>query len=122
VITQKILAKEEIDKRTEKNKQLANIQLSTSNNIQKAHDNEIANIRTTIAQSQRLHISTKLCSSTSRQTDAQSANGSNGIDPASWVLSPIMDEAVKRLIMESEEVAATGRAAQDFIRKNGMEP
>lgn len=122
VIAQKIAAKEEIDKRTEENNQLANIQTATSTNIQKAHDNEIAILRTTIAQSQRLRIGTKFCSSITGQAISQSTTSSDGADPTRRILSPSMDEAVKRLIMESEEAAATGRTAQDFIKQNGMEP
>ena len=117
---QAIANKAAADKRADDNKQIASIQVATSLNIQKDHENEIATLNTRIANLGRLRIGAKFCSSVAGQADTQSTASSNGPDSAGRVLSPSVDEAVKRLIMESEEAAASGRAAQKFIRENGM--
>jgi hypothetical protein len=121
-VAQSIKNKEAIDQRVEDNTLLKTVQVGTSTNIQKAHDNEIATLTASLAAAKRLRIGPSICPSIARQAIANSTSSSDGIDTASRLLSPEMDAAIKSLILETETAAATGRAAQAFIKDNGMAP
>ena len=98
-------------------------QAQTNLVIQKAHDEQIATISGALANTERLRVNAKLCQASAtppRQTDAQSPTSGDAADTRSGLFSEEMDRAIKRLILETEEVAATGRAAQEFIRVNGL--
>jgi hypothetical protein len=121
-VAQALASKEAIDKRTEDNALLKTIQLGTSANIQKVHDNEITTLTASLAASKRLRVGAAFCPAPTGQTNSNSTSSSDGVDSAGRLLSPEVDAAVKQLILESEEAAATGRAAQAFIKENGMAP
>ncbi|OWY31819.1 hypothetical protein CEJ45_24165 [Herbaspirillum aquaticum] len=53
---------------------------------------------------------------------ASGAAGGDGAGTAGRLLPPELDSAVRTLIGQAEEAAATARAAQAFIRENGMAP
>lgn len=122
ITAQALAGQQAKEKRTEDNALLAKIQIGTSENIQKVKDNEITTLRTAIAQSGRMRVGIAFCPGAAGQTDPHGAGGSDGANPAGWLLSSEMDAAVKSLILEMEQTAATGRAAQAFIKKNGMAP
>jgi hypothetical protein len=84
--------------------------------ITKAHDDELTKIRADLSRSERMRIASALCGGPTGTAQAASAGGSDGADPAGRVLSAEMDGAVKSLILEMEQVAATGRACQSFAR------
>jgi prophage endopeptidase len=121
-LAQSILNKEVIDRRAEDNTLLKKVQIGTSEKIQRTHDNEIATLTTQLANSQRLRIGTAICPSVARQANTHSASSGNEAYTTARLLPPEVDAAIKQLIMESEDAAATGRAAQEFINKNGMAP
>jgi hypothetical protein len=121
-VAQALASKEAIDKRTEDNALLKTIQLGTSANIQKVHDNEITTLTASLAASKRMRVGPNFCPNTSGQTSSNSPGGSDGADTGGRLLSESVDAATKQLILKAEEVAATGRAAQAFIKKNGMAP
>jgi prophage endopeptidase len=121
-VAQAVKNKEAIDKRVEDNTLLKTVQIGTSNNIQKAHDHEIDLLNTVLTQSKRLRVGPSFCHSIAGQTNTNSTTGGNGVDSSGRLLPPEVDAAVKSLILETEKAAATGRAAQAFIRENGMAP
>jgi hypothetical protein len=121
-VAQALANKEAIDKRIQDNALLKTIQLGTSANIQKAHDNEISTLTASLAAAKRLRVGAAFCPGPTGQINSNSPSSGNGADSAGRLLSPEMDAAVKQLILESEAAAATGRAAQAFIKENGMAP
>jgi hypothetical protein len=121
-VAQALASKEAIDKRTAYNTLLKTIQLGTSANIQKAHDNEITAINASLAAVKRMRVGPNFCPNTSGQANSDSPSSSDGADTGGRLLSESVDAATKQLILKAEEVAATGRAAQAFIKENGMAP
>lgn len=121
-VAQALANKEAIDKRTEDNALLKTIQLGTSANLQKVHDNEITTLTASLAAAKRMRVGAAFCPGPTGQTNSNSPSSGDGSDSGGRLLSPEVDAAVKQLIMESEKAAATGRAAQAFIKKNGMAP
>ena len=119
-VQQAHLTKNALQQRHAENAALTAQQTAINNTIQKTHDEEIDKLNAALAHSERLRIGTQFCSNAIRQTNPQSTTSSDGTDPSGWILSEEMDRAVKQLILESEQVAATGRAAQAFIRENGL--
>ncbi|PRC93106.1 hypothetical protein S2091_2192 [Solimicrobium silvestre] len=119
-VVQTQLAKIKQEQRDAENSQLKTQQTTISSTIQKVHDDEISRLTTALNDSRRLRIGSQFCGATSGQTDTQSATSGAAADTGGRVLSEEMDRAVKQLIFESEQVAATGRAAQAFIRENGL--
>ena len=107
-----------VEMRNESNRMLARAQSDRSTLIQKAHDDEIAKVRSSIT-NQRLRIGTALCS-TAGSSNSTSASGSNGTDTGSGLVSESTQRAINDLEMKVENALATGRAAQAFIRENGL--
>ena len=122
ITAQALASKEAIDKRTADNTLLKTIQLGTSANIQKVHDNEISTLTASLSAAKRMRVGPNFCPNTSGQTNSNSPGGSDGADTGGRLLSESVDAATKQLILKAEEVAATGRAAQAFIKENGMAP
>lgn len=112
--------KDALQQRHDENAVLAVQQIAINNTIQKAHDEEIHKVNTALARSERLRISSHFCPEVARQTNAESTISSDGDDTTGRLLSAEVDSAVKQLMLESEHAAATGRAAQAFIRDNGL--
>ena len=50
------------------------------------------------------------------------ADGGAATDPAGGLLPDAVARDIQALILQTEEVAATGRACQSFVRGNGMTP
>jgi hypothetical protein len=121
-VAQAVKNKEVVDKRVEDNTLLKTVQVGTSTNIQKAHDNEIATLHASLAAAKRMRVGTAFCPGIAGQANPNSTGSGDGANPTGRLLSPEVDAAVKQLILESESVAAAGRAAQEFIRANGMAP
>lgn len=113
-------SKDALERRHAENATLESKQIIINNQIQKVHDEEIRKINDALANSERLRIGTRFCANSARQTNIKSSTSGDGTDTTSRLLSEEVDRAVKQLILESERVAATGRAAQEFIRKNGF--
>jgi uncharacterized membrane protein YgcG len=109
-----------LELRREQNRAQAAEQALASANIQKRYDDEMANVRDSLRNSERLRLGANWCdeASSAGPAEASGASGGNAADPAGRLLSPQLDEAIKELIGEMESVAATARAAQAFIREN----
>lgn len=90
----------------------------------KGKDNEMAKERLAAAVTERLRLGTTWCDGgrPAAAGEATSAGSGNGADPASRVLSESLDRSVKSMILETEEVAATGRACQAVLKANGLMP
>ncbi len=110
-----------LQQRQAENAALKAQQTAINTTIQKAHDEEISQINNALAHSERLRISSRFCAAPPGQTDPESPTGGDETDTASGLLSAEVDSAVKQLILESEQAAATGRAAQAFIRDNKLD-
>lgn len=90
----------------------------------KGKDNEMAKERLAAAATERLRLGAAWCDG-GRPAAAGEAAGTgsgNSADTTSRILSESLDRAVKSLILETEEVAATGRACQGVLRANGLMP
>lgn len=88
--------------------------------IAKEHKNEMDQVRAALA-AERLRKPV-WCSGSAGAAETPSADGGNGADSASRLLPPEVERDIRALIEETERAAAAGRAAQEFIRSNGMAP
>ena len=112
-----------LELRREQNRAIGAEQALKSAQIQKGHDDEMAKVRADLRNSERLRLGAAWCDGgTPGRAQASGPAGGDGASTAGWVLPPELDAAVKSLIEQAEEAAATARAAQDFIRENGMAP
>jgi hypothetical protein len=102
--------------RVAQNQQVFRQQEITNQNITKAHDEELAKVRADLSHASRMRIGSALCSGPAGSPQTASAGSGNAADTAGRVLSAEMDGAVKSLILEMEQVAATGRSCQSFAR------
>ena len=106
------------DIRAESNRMLARAQSDQSIRIQKAHDDELVKVRSDIA-AQRLHVGSALCSA-SGPANPTGTSGSIGADTGGGLVSDATQQAINQLEVKVENALAAGRAAQAFIRENGM--
>lgn len=92
--------------------------------ITKGKDNEIAKVTSDLNAIKRLRVGPSFCPSnrTAAKTDPQGTGSSNAADTGTGLLSESLDSRIRQLILQSEEAAATGRAAQKFILDNGFSP
>ncbi|ASU38188.1 hypothetical protein hmeg3_07675 [Herbaspirillum sp. meg3] len=110
-----------VDKRREDNRALAAKQLLDSSNIQREHDEEVANARAAAARSERMRIGTAICPTTG-STEASGTSGGNGANTGTRLVPDDVDRDIWALEIKVEGAFAAGRAAQAFIRANGMAP
>jgi hypothetical protein len=89
--------------------------------IAKEHKRELDKVRADIA-ADSLRVGPAICSGSTEGAQADSASGGNGANTGSRLLPPEIDRDIKALMNEMESTAATGRAAQEFIRSNGLAP
>lgn len=120
---QQAAAEAALELRREQNRAISAEQALKSAQIQKGYDDEMAKVRADLRNSERLRLGAAWCDgSTPGRAQANGPASSDAAGTASRVLSPELDAAVKSLIEQAEEAAATARAAQAFIRDNGMAP
>jgi hypothetical protein len=108
-------------KRREDNRALAAKQLLDSFNIQRKHDEEVSTARLAAARGERMRIGAALCPA-SGSAEAGGAGSSNGTDTGARLVSDDIDRDIRALEIRVEEAFAAGRAAQAFIRSNGLAP
>lgn len=96
-------------------------QAESSAKIQGKYDEEIASVRDALRAAGRMRLPA-FCQPVAAPASAESAGSSITADPGSELLPESVDRSLKALIFQTEEVAATGRACQAFIRDNGMTP
>ena len=112
-----------LELRREQNRAIGAEQALKSAQIQKGHDDEMAKVRADLRNSERLRLGAAWCDGgTPGRAQAGSPGGGDAAGAPGRSLPPELDSAVRALIGEAEEAAATARAAQQFIRENGMAP
>ena len=91
--------------------------------VTKVYDDEINDIRARLAAAERMR-KPAFCASVgpAASAGASGAEGGSAADPASGLLPDAVARDIQALILQTEEVAATGRACQSFVRGNGMTP
>ncbi|WP_426075135.1 hypothetical protein [Janthinobacterium sp. DSP2-3-3] len=89
--------------------------------IKKAYDDEINDVLARLATAERMR-KPAFCASAepAAPAGASGAEGSAAADPAGGLLPDAVARDIQALILQTEEVAATGRACQAFVRENGM--
>ncbi|MGX9698080.1 hypothetical protein ACWYXK_13930 [Janthinobacterium lividum] len=112
-----------VAQRVAENLALAKQQAATSLAITKVYDEEINDIRARLAAAERMR-KPAFCASAgpAAPAGAGGAEGGAAADPASGLLPDAVARDIQTLILRTEEVAATGRACQAFVRENGMAP
>ncbi|OFJ49614.1 hypothetical protein BA896_012785 [Janthinobacterium lividum] len=91
--------------------------------ITKAYDEEINDVRARLAAAERMR-KPAFCASAGPAAPAGTSGTEGGAaaDPTSGLLPDAVARDIQTLILRTEEVAATGRACQSFVRENGMVP
>lgn len=91
--------------------------------IKEIYDDEINAVRARLAAAERMR-KPAFCASAgpAAPAGASGAEGGTAADPASGLLPDAVARDIQALILQTEEVAATGRACQSFVRENGMAP
>ena len=85
----------------------------------KVYDDEITDVHARLAAAERMR-KPAFCASAGPAAPAgtSGAEGGSAADPASGLLHDAVARDIQALILETEEVAATGRACQAFIKSN----
>lgn len=109
-----------VAQRVAENLAQARQQAATSAAITKAYDEEITDVRARLA-AERMR-KPAFCASAGPAAPAVAGGAAGGAeaDPASGLLPDALERDIQALILQTEEVAATGRACQSFVRANGM--
>ena len=111
-----------VAKRNAENNAAANLARENNRVITRNYDEQIAALRTRVNAAPRLRVGPAFCGRSADKTSARSASSSNAADSGTRVLSAEVDADIRKLILEVETALATARAAQTFIRENGMAP
>ena len=91
--------------------------------IKKVYDDEINDVRARLAAAERMR-KPAFCASggSAAPAGASGAEGGAATDSPGGLLPDAVERDIQALILQTEEVAATGRACQAFVRGNGMAP
>ena len=110
-----------VAQRVAENVALVAQQVATSVAITKAYDEEINSVRARLVDAERMR-KPAFCASAGPAAPAgtDGASGSLAADLAGGLLPDAVARDIQTLILQTEEVAATGRACQAFVRENGM--
>lgn len=110
-------------KRTAENLAQARQQAAKAAAVKKVYDEEINDIRARLAAAERMR-KPAFCASAGPAAPAGAGGAERGVaaDPASGLLPDAVARDIQALILQTEEVAATGRACQAFVRANGLAP
>ncbi|MED5613087.1 hypothetical protein [Janthinobacterium sp. P210005] len=89
--------------------------------INKVYDDEINDVRARLAVVERMR-KPAFCASTgpAAPAGAGGAEGGAAADPAGGLLPDAVARDIQALILQTEEVAATGRACQAFVRGSSI--
>ncbi|WP_422972981.1 hypothetical protein [Undibacterium sp. TC9W] len=107
--------------RVKNNERIAEQQALDNEKIKKGHDDEIASIRVANANPVRLRISDSICRGFASATKAQSAGSGDAALAGTLALPEALERNLQDLIQEADTIVASCRAAQSFIRTNGMD-
>lgn len=89
--------------------------------ITKAFNEQISTVSAALASARRMRVPA-FCPRSPAPANPESPGSGNAADPESWLLDGSVDRDIKAMMLQTEEVAATGRACQAFVRANGMAP
>ena len=95
-------------------------QAATALAITKAYNEEINDVRARLAAERMRKPAFCASAGPAAPTGASGAGSGAAADPAGGLLSDAVARDIQALILQTEEVAATGRACQAFVRDNGM--
>ena len=89
--------------------------------IKKVYDDEISDVLARLAAAERMR-KPAFCASAgpAAPAGAVGAEGGAAADPGGGLLPDAVARDIQALILQTEEVAATGRACQAFVVRNGM--
>ena len=112
-----------VAQRVAENLAQAKQQAATALAITKAYDEEINDVRARLATAERMR-KPAFCASSGPAVPAGASGAASGAaaDSAGGLLPDPVARDIQALILQTEEVAATGRACQAFVRENGMVP
>lgn len=107
-----------VARRAAENLAQAKQQAATALAITKAYDDEINDVRTRLAAERMRRPAFCASPRPAASTNADGAAGGLTADPASGLLPDAVARDIQALILQTEDVAATGRACQAFVRTN----
>jgi hypothetical protein len=111
-----------VAQREKENAATAQAQTETNELLKKEHANEIANLDAKYSASQ-LRINTAICGKGSAgAAKAPSPSGSNEANPTTRILPEPYNTNIKQLMREADELAASCRSLQGFVKDNGLAP
>lgn len=111
-----------VAQRVAQNLAQAKQQAATALAITKVYDEEISNIRARLAAKRMRRPAFCASVGPAASADTDGSAGGAAADPAGGLLSDAVARDIQAVILLTEEVAATGRACQAFVRENGMAP
>ncbi len=111
-----------VAKRLAENAAAKEIQAENSRLITRKYDDEISALRDRIDHAPRLHVGPAICGGPASPAAPSGAGSGDAADPAGRLVPDDVDRDLRALMKEVEEALATARAAQQFIRDNGMAP
>lgn len=112
--------KKAVARRAAENLAEAKQQAATALAITKAHDDEINDVRARLAAERMRRPAFCASAGPAASANADGSPGRPTADPAGGLLPDAVARDIQALILQTEEVAATGRACQAFVRGNGM--
>jgi len=112
-----------VAQRAAENLVLARQQAAKAAAVTKVYDEELNDVRARLAAAERMR-KPAFCASAgpAAPAGASGAEGGASADTASGLLPDAVERDIQALILQTEEVAATGRACQTFVRENEMAP
>ncbi|MFZ6734757.1 hypothetical protein ACO0LG_22730 [Undibacterium sp. Ji42W] len=107
--------------RVKNNERIAEQQALDNAKIKKGHDDEMAAVRAANASPYRLRVSDSICRGFASATNTQSPGVGNAPATGTLALPEALERNLQDLIQEADTMLASCRAAQSFIRSNGMD-
>ena len=111
-----------VAQRAAENLAQARQQAATALAIKKVYDDEINDVRARLATERMRKPGFCASAGPAAPAGASGPEGGAAADPAGGLLPDAVARDIQALILQTEEVAATGRACQAFVRGNGMAP
>ena len=109
-----------VARRVAENLAQAKQQAATALAITKVYDEEISNVRARLAAERMRRPAFCASPGPAAAADANGTAGGPAADPAGGLLPDAVARDIQALILRTEEVTATGRACQAFVRANGF--
>lgn len=108
--------------RIKNNERLAEQQAIDKQKLKAGYEKEIADVRAVAAIAGRLRISQGICAGFASSAKADSADGSAAGTTATWVLPDPYARDIGALMLEADEIVASCRAAQEYLKKTAQIP